>query len=316
MGNNVQPMNMNAKLNVVLAMQVFARVVEAGAFTKAADSLKMPKATVTKLVQGLENHLRVRLLNRTTRRVTVTPDGSAYYERAVRLLGDLEDMESSVSNAQANPKGRLRIDVGGSLASLFLIPRLPDFIERYPEIQVELGVSDRPVDLIGENIDCVIRGGPLTEQSLVARHVGDFPWVTCATPAHLARHGTPTHPSDFESQHVVVSRLSALTGRPFPLVFERDGKRFEIEGRHRLAVNESNAHLAAALAGLGFVQMPAFMLQRVAKGELKAVMAAWQPAPLPMNVLYPPNRHLSAKVRAFVDWTAALFAASVLTRRR
>jgi DNA-binding transcriptional LysR family regulator len=172
---------------------------------------------VTKLVQGLENHLRVRLLNRTTRRVTVTPDGSAYYERAVRLLGDLEDIESSVSNAQANPKGRLRIDVGGSLASLFLIPRLPDFIERYPEIQVELGVSDRPVDLIGENIDCVIRGGPLTEQSLVARHVGDFPWVTCATPAYLARHGTPTHPSDFESQHVVVSRLSALTSRPFPL---------------------------------------------------------------------------------------------------
>jgi len=240
-------MNVNAKLNVVLAMHVFARVVEAGTFTRAADSLKMPKATVTKLVQGLENHLRVRLLNRTTRRVTVTPDGSAYYERAVRLLGDLEDIESSVSNAQANPKGRLRIDVGGSLASLFLIRRLPDFIERYPEIQVELGVSDRPVDLVGENIDCVIRGGPLTEQSLVARHVGDFPFVTCATPAYLARHGTPTHPSDFESQHFVVSRLSALTGRPFPLVFERDGKRFEIEGRHRLAVNESNAHLAAAL---------------------------------------------------------------------
>ena len=177
-------------------------------------------------------------------------------------------------------------------------------------------MSDRPVDLIGENIDCVIRGGLLTEQSLVARHVGDFPFVTCATPAYLARHGTPTHPSDFESQHVVVSRVSALTGRPFPLVFERDGKRFEIEGRHRLAVNESNAHLAAALAGLGIVQMPAFMLQRVAKGELKGVMAAWQPAPLPIHVLYPPNRHLSAKVRAFVDWTAALFAASVLTRRR
>ncbi len=284
-------MNVNAKLNLVLAMQVFARVVEAGTFTKAADSMKMPKATVTKLVQGLENHLRVRLLNRTTRRVTVTPDGSAYYERAVRLLGDLEDIESSVSNARANPK-------------------------RYPEIQVELGVSDRPVDLIGENIDCVIRGGPLTEQSLVARHVGDFPWVTCATPAYLARHGTPTHPSDFESRHVVVSRLSALTGRPFPLVFERDGKRFEIEGRHRLAVNESNAHLAAALAGLGIVQMPAFMLQRVAKGELKTVMASWQPAPLPIHVLYPPNRHLSAKVRAFVDWTAASFAASVLTSRR
>src|SRR5207237_9890171 len=126
-----------------LAMQVFTRVVEAGTFTKAADSLKMPKATVTKLVQGLENHLQVRLLNRTTRRVTVTPDGSAYYERAVRLLGDLEDIESSVSNAQANPKRTLRIDVGGSLARRFLIPRLQDFIERDPESAVELAVRAR-----------------------------------------------------------------------------------------------------------------------------------------------------------------------------
>ena len=213
-GNN-RRMNINAKLNLVLAMQVFARVVEAGTFTRAADSLKMPKATVTKLVQGLENHLRVKLLNRTTRRVTVTPDGSAYYERAVRLLGDLEDIESSVSNAQASPKGRLRIDVGGSLASLFLIPRLPAFLERYPEIQVEVGVSDRPVDLVSENVDCVIRGGPLTEQSLVARHVGDLPWVTCATPAYLARHGTPTHPSDLESR--ACDRESSLGAHRSPL---------------------------------------------------------------------------------------------------
>src|SRR2546428_9286011 len=149
-------MNISPKLNVVLAMQVFARVVEAGTFTRAADSLKMPKATVTKLVQGLENHLRVRLLNRTTRRVTVTPDGSAYYERAVRLLGDLEDIESSVSNAQANPKGRLRIDAGGTIASLFIIPALPGFVARYPEIQLDFGVSDRMVNLVGENVDCVI----------------------------------------------------------------------------------------------------------------------------------------------------------------
>jgi DNA-binding transcriptional LysR family regulator len=307
-------MNGIAKLNLVLAMRVFARVVEV--FTKAADSLRMPKATVTKLVQGLENHLRVKLLNRTTRRVTVTPDGSAYYERAVRLLGDLEDIESGVANTQLNPKGRLRIDVGGSLASLFLIPKLPAFVERYPEIQVEIGVSDRPIDLISESVDCVIRGGPLTEQSLVARRVGDLPWVTCATPAYLAHHGTPTHPSDLENGHGIASHFSARTGRPFALLFERDGKRFEIEGRHRVSVNESNAHLAAALAGLGIAQLPAFMLRGVAKGALKAVLAAWQPAPLPVHVLYPPNRHLSAKVRAFVDWAAASFEASALMRRR
>ncbi len=140
-------MNVNPKLNVVLAMQVYARVVEAGTFTRAADSLGMPKPTVTKLVQGLEAHLRVRLLNRTTRKVTVTPDGTAYYERATRLLGDLEDIESSVANAQASPKGRVRVDMGGTAASIFVIPALPAFAERYPEIQLDLGVNDRQVDL-------------------------------------------------------------------------------------------------------------------------------------------------------------------------
>jgi LysR family transcriptional regulator for bpeEF and oprC len=306
----------NAKLNLVLAMQVYVRVVEAGTFTKAADSMRMPKPTVTKLVQGLENHLRVKLLNRTTRKVTVTPDGSAYYERANRLLGDLEDIEASVSNAQASPKGRLRVDAGGSIASMFIIPALPAFVARYPEIQLELGVSDRAVDLIGENVDCVVRGGPLTEQSLVARHVGDLPWATCATPTYLSRHGTPRHPSDLERGHIVASHFSARTGRVTPLIFERDGKRIEIEGRSVVAVNESNAHLAAARAGLGIVQMPAFAMGHAPKGELKAVLGAWQPQPLPIHVLYPPNRHLSAKVRVFVDWMVELFAGHELTRRR
>jgi len=310
-------MNVNPKLNVVLAMQVYARVVEAGTFTKAADSLRMPKPTVTKLVQGLEKHLRVKLLNRTTRKVVVTPDGAAYYERATRLLGDLEDIESSVANAQASPKGRLRVDAGGTAASMIIIPSLPAFVNRYPEIQLDFGVSDRLVDLVGENVDCVIRGGSLTEQerSLVARRVGDLPWVTCATPAYLKRHGTPTHPSDLESGHVIAAHTSARTGRVLPLIFERDGKRIEIEARHTVAVNESNAHLAAARAGLGIAQMPAFMMRQAAPGELKAVLAAWQPEPIPMHVLYPANRHLSAKVRVFVDWIAALFAQGGLGRR-
>ena len=309
-------MNLNPKLNVVLAMQVYARVVEAGTFTRAADSLQMPKPTVTKLVQGLESHLRVKLLNRTTRKVTVTPDGAAYYERATRLLGDLEEIESSVANAQSSPKGRLRIDAGGTLASMLLVPSLPAFLERYPEIDVDLGVSDRPVDLVGENIDCVVRGGPLADQSLVARHVGDLPWVTCATPAYLKRHGTPTHPSDLESGHVLAIRAAPTTGRVFPLIFERDGRRIEIEGPHRLTVNESHSHLAMARAGLGIAQMPGFMVRHIPPTELRPILAAWQPAPLPINVLYPANRHLSAKVRVFVDWIAALFAESGFAARR
>ena len=146
-------------MDQIQAMRIFVRVVEAGTFTRAADSLNLPKATVTKHVPALEERLRVKLLNRTTRRVTVTPDGAAYYERTVRLLTDLDDIEASMTNARANPRGRLRIDVGTSVAQLLIIPHLAEFHARYPDIQVDLGVSDRTVDLIGDNVDCVIRGG-------------------------------------------------------------------------------------------------------------------------------------------------------------
>ena len=188
-------------MDQMLAMRVFVRVVEAGTFTKAADSMDMPKPTVTKLIQNLEAHLRVKLLNRTTRRVTVTPDGAAYYERITRLLGELEDIEAGLANAQASPKGRLRVDVGSTLARLILIPALPSFHARYPDIQLELGVTDRPVDLISDNVDCVIRGGALTDLSLVARLVGQFRFISCATPGYLKTYGMPTHPNDLAATH-------------------------------------------------------------------------------------------------------------------
>jgi len=156
------------------AMQAYVRVVEAGTFTKAADSLDLPKATVTRLIQTLETHLRTKLLNRTTRRVTVTPDGAAYYERAMRLLSDLDELEGSMNQARMTPRGRIRIDVPGVVGREMIIPHLPDFYAKYPDIQIELGVSDRTVDLISDNIDCVIRGGELTDQSLVARRLQHF----------------------------------------------------------------------------------------------------------------------------------------------
>ncbi|MBV8617248.1 MAG: LysR family transcriptional regulator, partial [Curvibacter sp.] len=160
-------------MDQIQAMRIFVRVVEAGTFTRAADSLALPKATVTKQIQALEARLRVKLLNRTTRRVTVTADGAAYYERTVRLLTDFDDIEASMSNARANPRGRLRVDVGTTVARQLMIPRLSDFYARYPDIQLDLGVSDRIVDLISDNVDCVIRGGNLIEQSLVARRIGN-----------------------------------------------------------------------------------------------------------------------------------------------
>lgn len=292
-----------------LAIRVFARVVEAGTFTRAADSLTMPKATVTKLVQGLEAHLRVKLLQRTTRRVTVTPEGASYYERTARLLRELDDIDTSFSSAQVSPRGHLRIDTGSSLARLVIIPALPEFHRRYPDIQIDLGVSDRHVDLISENVDCVIRGGELTDLSLVARQIGSASWVTCATPAYLAQHGVPHHPRELEQGHQLVNYLSARTSRVLPMRYAKDGEQIEISGRHVVGVNESNAHFAAGLAGMGVVQTFTFIArEQLASGALLPVLEDWRPADYPFYVVYPPNRHLSNRLRVFIDWIAERFA--------
>ena len=294
------------KLN---AMQAFARVVEAGTFTRAAESLDLPKTAVTRLIQSLEEHLKVKLLNRTTRRVSVTPDGAAYYERVTRLLSDIEELEGSVSHARAAPKGRIRVDVASSVARLLLIPALPEFYARHPDIQIDLGVSDRPVDLIGDNVDCVVRGGEITDQSLVARRIGDWGYGCCASPAYIQRHGMPQHPLDLESdQHHVVSYFSTRTGKRFPFDYSKNGQRYEIYGHYKVSVNDGNAYMTAGLTGLGVIQAPYFMIKpHIDAGELVPFLCDWESDPLPLYVVYPPNRHLSTKLRVFVDWIAELF---------
>jgi len=300
------------------AMQAFVRVVEAGTFTKAADNLGLPKPTVTRLVQSLESQLDTLLLNRTTRRVTVTQDGAAYYDRAVRLLSEIDELESSMSRAKVSPRGRLRIDVGSTVGQMLLIPNLPDFYARYPNIQIDLGVSDRPVDLIGENVDCVLRGGDLTDQSLVARRVGEFHLIICASPSYLKRHGVPQHPTDLEGdRHQVVHYFSHRTGRIYPFVFQKDKESLEVVGRHALSVNDSNANLAPGLAGLGVIRTGTFIAApHFATGALVPLLLDWCVETIPIHVVYPPNRHLSAKLRVFVDWVAELFARSDLIQRK
>ncbi len=295
-------------MDQIQAMRIFVRVVEAGTFTRAADSLNLPKATVTKHVQALEERLRVKLLNRTTRRVTVTPDGAAYYDRTVRLLTDLDDIEASMTNARANPRGRLRIDVGTSVAQLLIIPQLAEFHARYPDIQLDLGVSDRTVDLIGDNVDCVIRGGELSDQSLVARRIGNLEFITAAAPAYLERKGTPTHPLEIEEKHASVIYFSPQSGRHYPLEFRRGDESIDITGPYQLSVNEANAYVTSIVAGLGIGQITSWQAQRyLASGALVQLLPDWTQPLLPVYVVYPPNRHLSAKVRAFVDWAAELF---------
>ncbi|MGE8362726.1 LysR substrate-binding domain-containing protein [Pseudomonas sp.] len=292
------------------AMKAFARVVEAGSFTKAAETLHLSKTTVTQLMQQLEARLRVKLLNRTTRRVNVTADGAAYYERVVRLLADMDDAETSLSSAAAVPRGRLRVDVPSPLARLILVPALPDFHARYPDIQLDMGVSDRRVDLLGENVDCVVRGGELTDQSLVARRVGELQLGVFAAPSYLARAGYPSHPKDLENtHHRIVAFLWARTGKAYPYAMRSQGESINILGRYVLAVDDGNAYLAAGLAGLGILWLPDYMSKAHRQsGELVPLLEDWQIDPMPLYIAYPPNRHVSAKLRVFIDWVAELMA--------
>ncbi|MGE8180164.1 LysR substrate-binding domain-containing protein [Pseudomonas mandelii] len=292
------------------AMQAFARVVEAGSFTKAAETLHMSKTTVTQLVQQLEARLRVKLLNRTTRKVNVTADGAVYYERVLQLLADMDDAETSLSGASTLPRGRLRVDVPSPLASMILVPALPAFYERYPDIQIDMGVSDRIVDMIDENVDCVVRGGELTDQSLMARRVGDLQLGVFAAPSYLARVGKPAHPRELEdSHHRIVGFLWARTGKAVPYALHNDVESVRIKGRYALAVDDGNAYLAAGLAGLGVLWLPKYMSKTFeARGELVPLFENWKLDPMPIYVAFPPNRHISIKLRVFIDWVAELMA--------
>jgi LysR family transcriptional regulator for bpeEF and oprC len=297
-------------------MLAFTRVVELASFTKAALSLNLPKTTVSAQVVALEKRLAVKLLNRTTRHVSVTTDGAAYYERAIRLLNELDETEASVKQFTTKPKGRLRIDLPAALGRRVVLPAIKDFFDRYPEIDLEIGCSDRPVDLLQEGVDCVIRGGDLLDQSMVARRIGSIRLVTCATPDYLRTSGTPRTPSDVE-RHATINYMSSKTGRIYEYDFTKDGITSMVKGQRSIAINDSDACLAAGLAGAGIMQTASFLVQDlIASGELEVVLGEYLSEDVPIFVMYPQNRHLSPKVRAFVDWVAELFANSDLLQSK
>lgn len=298
-------------MDQLAAIRAFVRIVETGSFTLAAASVRTPKPTVTKLVQGLEAHLGTKLLTRTTRRLTVTADGAAYYERAVQLLADLAELDGSVTASQARPGGRLRIDVSPVLAQRFIVPALAGFFARYPDIRLDLGASDRAADMIGENVDCVIRAGTLHDQAMIARRIATLHMVTVAAPVFLERHGAPQHPDDLRRSHPTVGFFSPANGRPLPFYFEAPAGVQEMAGLMQVAVNEAGTYLAATLAGHGVAQLPYVMARpHLEAGALTRVLADWPVPALPLHVVYPPNRHLSAKLRVFVDWAAVLFGSA------
>jgi len=288
------------------AMELFVRVVETGGVTRAADSLGIPKATATTLIQKLEKTLGVRLLNRTTRRVSVTADGAAYYERCVTILAQVHETEESLAKQHAAPRGRLRVDVPTLMARLVFVPALPQFFARYPDIELALVCSERRADLIEEGVDCAVWSGEIEESSIVARRVGFLYLATCAAPSYLAAHGQPRHPNEL-IQHRCINHFSSRTGKVPDWVFSKDDTRVQTSLRGHIALEDENSYVAAAEAGLGIAQIPAFVLKEaMERGSLELVLGDWFPEPSPLYVVYPQYRHLSSKIRVFVDWVAEL----------
>jgi LysR family transcriptional regulator, regulator for bpeEF and oprC len=297
-------------MNKLQAMEVFVQVVDAGGFTRAAENMKLPKATVSTLVGALERSLSAKLLNRTTRHVSVTAEGSAYYDNCLRILSDIREAEDSLTHNRLNPSGRLRVDAPTWLASEVIIPALPEFFAAYPDIHLELGCSDRQVDLVEEGVDCAIRGGrQLADSRLIAKRIGTMRYLTCASPAYLARHGQPQHPDELVNHHCV-NYFSARNGKIFDWCFIRDRERFQVALTSPIALNDSYAYAAAGVAGLGIVQMAEhLMAPMIQDGRLIPVLDDWENEPLPVYAMYPENRHQSAKLRAFTEWAGRLFAA-------
>jgi LysR family transcriptional regulator for bpeEF and oprC len=290
------------------AMEVFTRVVETGSFTAAAHALRLPKASASTLVQALETRLGVKLLHRTTRRVSATPEGALFYDEASRLLRELGDLESGLARATASPRGRLRVDAPAAAGRQVIAPALPAFLARHPGLTVELGASDRLVDLLAEGIDCVIRGGDVHDESLVARRLGELPVVTCAAPRYLAARGTPGSPDALDG-HVFVNFFSSKTGRVFEVDWQKGDRTVERRAPHLVAANDAETWIALAVAGLGLVQTPCgpAVRRHVEQGDLVLLFPDWRPAPLPLTVLYPRTRHLPARVRVFIDWVVELY---------
>ncbi|CAD6527396.1 LysR family transcriptional regulator [Paraburkholderia metrosideri] len=289
------------------AMQVFTRVVDTNSFTRAAETLDLPRASVTTIIQNLEAFLGTRLMHRTTRRLSLTPDGAAYYERCVRILADVEETEASFQSGNKKPHGKLRIDMPGSIGRLLVIPSLSEFHTRYPDIDLQLGLSDRPVDLLQEGVDCVVRVGALQDSSLVARRIGLFEGVTCAAPDYIERAGIPTSLEDLEN-HKAVNYFSSRTGRTIDWAFMVDGKEVEVKMKGIVSVNDADAYVTCGVEGFGLIQPALFMvLPHLRSGQLIEVLPELKPLPMPISAVYPHSRHLSPKVRVFVDWIAELF---------
>ena len=298
------------------AMRAFCRIVELGSFTRAADALGLAKTTVSGQVQALESQLGVKLLHRTTRRVSPTTDGSAYYERARAVLDDLDELEASVAQNRSLARGRVRVEMPSPVSRFLLIPALPDFVARYPQIRLDIGSSERVVDLVQEGVDCAIRGGPVHDPDLVCRPIGQMRFCLCAAPSYLAASPPLRHPQDLVA-HRYLAFVYPATGRQKANTLHCGNEHHPIEQEPAMRFNSGEAYLAAVVAGLGFAVLPAAAArQALEDGRLVQPLPQWQADSMPLSLVYPQSRHLSARVRAFIDWAGELLAGDPLWRPR
>jgi DNA-binding transcriptional LysR family regulator len=287
------------------AMRVFTRIVERRSFTKAADDLGLPRSSVTDAVKGLEARLGARLLQRTTRQVSPTLDGEAYYQRCVSLIADMEDAEGVFVGVK--PSGLVRVDVHGTQARHFLLPGLPRFRQQYPDIRLHFSEAHQPVDMIREGFDCILRAGELSDSPLIKRRLATLERGTFASPDYLDRLGTPRSADDLEG-HEMVGLLSPDSADVIPLAFQVGGKVRRVTLPAMLTVTGPETNVASACLALGLIQVPRYrVISELAGGALVEVLAEFLPPPLPVHVLYSHTRQVSPRLRVFIDWMAEQF---------
>ncbi len=297
-------------MNPLERMHIFTRVAELASFTQAAQALGLPKASASTAIQQLEAQLGTRLLHRTTRRVQLTQDGQACYERCKDLLAEVDALQSMFQQADgAGLKGRVRIDMSTGMARNVVVPRLPELLRQHPGLALELSSTERRVDVIREGFDCVVRTGAVVDQSLVARPLGMAPLANCASPAYLRRHGTPRALPDL-AQHQLVHFVNTLGAPSAGYEAVVDGALVRQPMAGAITVNNAEAYVAACLAGLGIIQVPRLgVVDLLARGELVEVLPQCAAPPMPLTLVYANRRHLPRRVRMVMDWLAEVVGA-------
>lgn len=294
-------------------MSLFVRIVERRSFSDAAADLGVGRSTATEAIKVLERSLGARLLERTTRHVTPTLDGQEYYQRCLSILANVEEAQGLFRNL--SPAGLLRIDAHGYLTRTFLLPRLPEFLERYPELNLHFGQTDRFVDLVREGVDCVIRAGELNDSSMIMRHLGDIEEVTIASADYIRKYGRPETPDDLDG-HQMVGFVSSRTGEAMPLEFQIEGKVRYVNLPSRVTANNSNTVAELARLGFGIMQAPRYhFAAELARGTLKELLPDYPPVPIPLAAVYPQNRQITRRLRVFLDWVTEIFTSANLQGR-